>query len=187
MACTEKSLLVVNTDSAFSMSTFSSSTYFLGVLEARSSHGKPSLWCSIPELLILCKACPPCSLWKSAPSSHTALHPKHAVMACNSPCSSQRPPSWSSSSWEIPRDRKKAENKSFQHSLKLHHFQQVCSGFDLLISRPLMWEAEMQVFPHNLLIKRKEKENTIWQWRTKHCTEKLANIGYKNHKYQICL
>lgn len=43
VACTEKSLLVVNTDSAFSMSTFSSSTYFLGVLEARSSHGKPSL------------------------------------------------------------------------------------------------------------------------------------------------
>lgn len=77
VACTGKcSLLIVNTDSPLSMSTFSSSTYFLGVLEPRSSHGKLLLWCFISEFLILCKACLQCCFWKSAPSSHTA-------QACN--------------------------------------------------------------------------------------------------------
>lgn len=33
------SLLIVNTDSPFSLSTFSNSTHFLGILETRSSHG----------------------------------------------------------------------------------------------------------------------------------------------------
>lgn len=63
IACPEKcSLLIVNTDSPFSMSCFSNNTYFLGVLHTRSSHGKPLLWCFISELLALCKACLHCCL-----------------------------------------------------------------------------------------------------------------------------
>ena len=125
----KRSLPIANTDSPFS-----TSTDFLGVLQPSWSHGKLSLWCFILEFPILYKGCHHCHFWKPAPPSHIALYPKHTVTGY-SPFPTQRSPLRSSFSWEIPRDRKKSENKSF-HSLRLHHFQEVCSGFDLLISRP---------------------------------------------------
>lgn len=130
-----RSLPIANTDSLFSSSTFSNSIYLLGILEPPSSCRELSLWCFILELPILYKGCHDCYFWKSAPPSHVALYPKHTVMGY-SPFPTQRSPLHYSSSWETPRDRKNAENKSFQHSLRLHHFQEACSGFDLLISRP---------------------------------------------------
>lgn len=74
---------------------------------------------------------------------------------------------------DTKRQEKKAENKSFQHSLRLHHFQEVCSGFDLLISKLFMWEAEMPVFSTQF---QNEKENPVWHWRIRHYTKKLTNI-----------
>lgn len=104
------------------------------------SHGKLSHW--DPHPVPGCQQC--CFWWPASPSPTEHVLRAYRGMILPFPWADNL--LHSSFSWEMPRYRKKAENKSFQHSLRSHCFEEICSGFDLLISsRPFMWEVKKQV------------------------------------------